>query len=712
MKTIMKLQIRTRIVLSFMLILGFMLGVLQVALSALDAAQSDYEIMAEMRNIGVQAHRAILQQQQYMVTRDRTYVEDSLDAVDQLKERITLYRHTVHQSGGALGELLLLEGDMGRFDQMFRVFSSLEDQKKALSIKADDAVKGLLEQTEFVAGDLGDRSDQNEALHRITDRMLPVLLRVVHDYHSSENMLALQPGDWQRQQADLDQLSVFGEMIRQEAGSIDQRIAGNRIDAQARRYKEALVSYEAALAKQSELEKLIALVQVSVEYRLGLLDQVIEKQVASQADQNRQLMVSILLGAFLATALLVHYISRGLMRRLQEMADATARIAEGDYETLIRSVADDELGALAQRINAMARQLAAKEASLVAYGHSLEHQVADRTRELQEALETLKETQDTLVESEKMAAVGQLVSGIAHEINTPLGTINSSVGNISSTLERLHVTFPDHLRTLREEGLQLFTKVFARTEYGGSLGSPEEKERRGRLREALSASSPENGVLAADILADMGIFDPEILEGAPITENTIRTLELALKFAILWRSVDTIRTAVNRASGVVGTLKILSRIEGTGPVMPYNVMEALKNTLEIYQNRIRRGIDVFWDVEDIPLVECRSEEMNQVWINLIGNALQAMEGPGRLTLILRSEGPRVRVSIGDTGCGIPEANRDRIFEPFFTTKPVGEGTGLGLHIARRVVEGHGGAVSFTSAPGATWFHVDLPFEQG
>jgi two-component system NtrC family sensor kinase len=131
--------------------------------------------------------------------------------------------------------------------------------------------------------------------------------------------------------------------------------------------------------------------------------------------------------------------------------------------------------------------------------------------------------------------------------------------------------------------------------------------------------------------------------------------------------------------------------------------------LTIYQNQIKRGTELVRDFEPMPPILCLPDELNQVWTNLIHNALQAMTNPGTLTVMVRQRGTYVVVSIADTGSGIPEAIRSRIFDPFFTTKPTGEGSGLGLDIVKKIVEKHYGRIEVQSEVNiGTTFSVYLP----
>ncbi len=143
-----------------------------------------------------------------------------------------------------------------------------------------------------------------------------------------------------------------------------------------------------------------------------------------------------------------------------------------------------------------------------------------------------------------------------------------------------------------------------------------------------------------------------------------------------------------------------------------DLQEGIETVLTIYQNQIKHHIELVRRFEAVGPITCLPDELNQVWTNLIHNALQAMNFRGTLTVGVHAAGDDVVVTVRDTGCGIPEVLRERIFDPFFTTKPSGEGSGLGLDIVRRIVEKHGGRILVDSIEGeGTRFEVILPRKQ-
>jgi signal transduction histidine kinase len=186
-------------------------------------------------------------------------------------------------------------------------------------------------------------------------------------------------------------------------------------------------------------------------------------------------------------------------------------------------------------------------------------------------------------------------------------------------------------------------------------------------------------------------------------------LETAYGIATITTNADNINTAVDRVAKIIFALKSFSRFGGAQVWVASDLREGIETVLTIYQNQIKQGIELVRRFDELPHVHCLPDEINQVWTNLIHNALQAMDHKGTLTIGLRQEAGNALVSIGDTGCGIPPELRERIFDPFFTTKPAGEGTGLGLEIVRKIVEKHGGNIAIESEVGrGSTFTVSLP----
>ena len=174
--------------------------------------------------------------------------------------------------------------------------------------------------------------------------------------------------------------------------------------------------------------------------------------------------------------------------------------------------------------------------------------------------------------------------------------------------------------------------------------------------------------------------------------------------------LDEIGMGTERMSEIVRSVKAYSYLD-QGPVQRIDVHQGLENTLVILRHKMKAGINVKREyAPDLPEIEAHGGELNQVWTNILDNAVDAMSGKGEIIIRTRREGEMVIVEIQDNGPGVPAEIQKRVFEPFFTTKPPGLGTGLGLHIAYTVVNNHGGRLSVTSEPGKTCFQVTLPVQ--
>jgi signal transduction histidine kinase len=158
----------------------------------------------------------------------------------------------------------------------------------------------------------------------------------------------------------------------------------------------------------------------------------------------------------------------------------------------------------------------------------------------------------------------------------------------------------------------------------------------------------------------------------------------------------------------VFALKSYARYDTTGEKIEINITDGIETVLTLYHNQLKQGVEVIRNYADLPAVLCYPDELNQVWTNLVHNALQAMNNKGTLTIDATQQDTRVLISITDSGKGIPPEIKSKIFEPFFTTKPAGEGSGLGLDIVKKIIEKHEGTIEVKSVPGQTTFTVSIP----
>lgn len=357
----------------------------------------------------------------------------------------------------------------------------------------------------------------------------------------------------------------------------------------------------------------------------------------------------------------------------------------------------------------------------------LEGIVAKRTGELQTvnrylvtkneqvltAIEELRSAQKQLIRSEKMAVLGQLVAGIAHELNTPLGAIVSSNEGIRSVLSnswenllRDYSGFSEKEKRIWE---RFFTKGISPREF---FDTKEERAKRKRISSLLNEVGVPESMRLADILTDLGLGPDEASEIALLMEDKSKLLPVAqnaLSLSSLARASFTIEKAAEKASLVIQALKEYAYKDRSGTSMgSVDVRKQLETVLTLYYSKYKTEVEIVRDMPDSSYVRGNAEALTQVWTNLIGNALYAMNYKGKMKISCKRKDGSWEIAIEDSGTGIEDSIRDRIFEPFFTTKPSGAGTGLGLDICRRIVEDHNGRITFQTSDKGTTFFVTLP----
>jgi signal transduction histidine kinase len=438
------------------------------------------------------------------------------------------------------------------------------------------------------------------------------------------------------------------------------------------------------------------------------------------------IMVSVMiLGALIALILIaVDQIVRpigSLSSLVLKMADDP--LSAGDVSIRAGIVHQDEIGQLAKSFNAMAERLGTTLKGYDSLNAELEGKVRERTAsfeaanlkleetnsDLEQALAELCRAQDKIETSAKMAILGRLVASIAHELNTPLGAIHSSTAFVLDSINVLGSTMLPEYSTFSQESRIFFQKLLQRgIERAQHLEFAEDRKQRRALAGRLEA----RGIAGADIFADdisaLGAFDMEDEIATRLLAGDRPALDMAARMAGLVRAQEIVLEATSKASSTVAALVNYSRIDEftlEGTVYPVTEINTI---ITIYYNVLKRSVVLERRFLSSDPVRGNRDELNHVWVNLMNNALQAMENRGTLVIETYKEGNDIVVAFTDSGPGIPDEIKPKIFTPFFTTKRPGEGTGIGLDICKRIVERHGGSIGFESRPGCTKFWVRLP----
>jgi signal transduction histidine kinase len=390
----------------------------------------------------------------------------------------------------------------------------------------------------------------------------------------------------------------------------------------------------------------------------------------AQALQLQIIIGSIIISA-LISALLAFYTARLIAHPLETVTKVAQQITlESNFKLRVNVKSNDEVSQLAHSLNQLvewvgnythelklARQTLEQKVEertleLELARQTLEYRVEERTLELKQALKKWKETQAQLIQNEKMSSLGQMVAGIAHEINNP---VNFIYGNIECTNEYVQ-----------------------------------------------------------DLLALVNLYQQEYPEANLLIEEKIAEIDLKFITDDLLNVLSSMKMGCKRIREIILSLRNFSRLD-EAEMKEVDIHEGIDSTLLILNHKFKQAVEIIKHYGDIPKIECYPAQLNQVFMNILSNAIDALLECNNISpkqIVIRTflfSDDYVQVSIWDNGPGIPLEIQNRLFDPFFTTKPVGKGTGLGLSISYQIMEKHKGKIEVVSETRqGTEFIISLP----
>ncbi len=403
------------------------------------------------------------------------------------------------------------------------------------------------------------------------------------------------------------------------------------------------------------------------------------------------LYLTLSVAGLIVGLLLLRYLSRDIGDRVGSIASALSEMEGGDFDLQLDTAAEDEIGFLAKSFNNMSRTLYEDKVAQEQYvnvmkWHATEREkragelesmneklsqsgrdlasknewLEDFIKELEKTNKELEDTKAQMLQSEKLASIGQLAAGVAHEINNPISFVNCNLSSMKGYIE--------DLKSILEMHEKMPTLL-----------------RDGKLDDAM-----------------------ELLDG-------IETARDEVDLAFLMKDIDLLleesEEGIERVVSIIRALKDFSHVDMAEEEY-YDINKCLENAIKISSHEVKHKAVVKKELGSIPQVKCCPQQLNQVFLNLIINASQAISDKGEIEIRTFASGGKIAIEIEDNGAGMTDDIKDKLFEPFFTTKPVGVGTGLGLSIAYGIINDHGGTIDVESAPGeGTTFTISLPADE-
>jgi signal transduction histidine kinase len=320
----------------------------------------------------------------------------------------------------------------------------------------------------------------------------------------------------------------------------------------------------------------------------------------------------------------------------------------------------------------------------------------------------LKQSQEEVVKKEKMAVIGVLVSGIAHEINNPLGAIKASVDN-------LNYLFSDdllqHLISLSNDDLKTVIGLYNQFHQLPKYTTLEQRRYTKKLSEELQQQLPEhlNYSDTARLLVEIGMVSLNTETILLLSKTNFYQILKALRVLInIKRSMETINEGAVKGARIIRALGVYSYNSSQNQKHLFNLNDNINNVVTLLWNKIKNKATIINSIPEDLEISGYEDELSQVWLNIINNALQACQTQCEILIGYERQDNVHLITLSNNGPKIPKDIIGRIFDEFFTTKRRGEGTGLGLNIVRKIVEKHGGEIFCTSDDNFTTFTIKLP----
>lgn len=422
-----------------------------------------------------------------------------------------------------------------------------------------------------------------------------------------------------------------------------RQIEQNKLSANATKadHEQLLVFFKEETNISVEFEKLS-------DDLIGIIGhaEIQQKQANTSFDSAQKLRIQVIIGSMLLSAaiaaILAVYTSRLIARPLKIVTNVARKITqESNFQLRANVTSNDEVGTLATSLNQLVEWVGDYTQELKLAHQSLEQRVEERTQELQKTLQDLKEAQGQLIQTEKMSSLGQMVAGIAHEINNPANFI---YGNIQCASDYIQ-----------------------------------------------------------DLLNLVSLYQQEYPEPIWLIEEKIEEIDLNFIHKDLPLILCSMKTGTQRIREIVLSLRNFSRLD-EADMKEVDIHQGIENTLLLLNHRLHSEIEVIKKYGDLPLVECYPAQLNQVFMNIISNAIDAIldqkadSNKSKQIIIdtLKIDDIYIKIGIRDNGSGISPEIKNKLFDPFFTTKPVGKGTGLGLSVCYHIIDKHKGKIEVIS----------------